>query len=345
MLENIYTTKMSANKKQLQNRFTKIRSSSGRISKMMSFVMAIFVAVTMLCATVVMAALNNEEEIKEPITLYSRGEIITLENKPFIQDNIAYLPLRETFEKLGVFEIEGNELIWDNGTIYISVTENEQREPVSYIIKINSDMIDISNNRNTRLAVVNDAKPIVNMKLNMPEETPLLIGDKTYVPHTYLKYMLNSGLGLTNKDEVFDFILTVNGDTPSAFLSQHLCWPCDGDISNAFGEKKNPATNEVIKHNGIDIVAPEGTDVKSAIYGTVAETGYNAERGYFIIVERDNIQVVYSGLMQEMSVAKGDEVVRGQNIGKVGKTGTSTGAHLHFEVLINGEYYNPELIG
>ena len=345
MLENIYTTKMSANKKQLQNRFTKIRSSSGRISKMMSFVMAIFVAVTMLCATVVMAALNNEEEIKEPITLYSRGEIITLENKPFIQDNMTYFPLRETFEKLGVFDIEGNELVWDNGTIYISVTENEQREPVSYIIKINSDTIDISHNKNTRLSILNDAKPVMGLKLVMPEETPLLIGDKTYVPYTYLEYMLNSGLGLTNKNEVFDFMFTINGETPSAFLSQHFCWPCDGDISNAFGEKKNPATNEIIKHNGVDIVAPEGTDVLSAIYGTVSETGYNAERGYFIIVERDNIQVVYSGLMQEMSVAKGDEVVRGQNIGKVGKTGTSTGAHLHFEVLINGEYYNPELIG
>lgn len=345
MLENIYTTKMSANKRQLQNRFTKIRSHSGRISKMMSFVMTIFVAVTMLCATVVMAALNNEDEIKEPITLYSRGEIITLENKPFIQDNMTYFPLRETFEKLGVFDIEGNELLWDNGTIYISVTENEQREPVSYIIKINSDTIDISHNKNTRLSIVNDAKPVMGLKLTMPDETPLLIGDKTYVPYTYLKYMLHSGLGLTNKNEVFDFMFTINGETPSAFLSQHLCWPCDGDISNAFGEKKNPATNEVIQHNGIDIVAPEGTDVMSAIYGTVSETGYNAERGYFIIVERDNIQTIYSGLMQEMSVTKGDEVVRGQNIGKVGKTGTSTGAHLHFEVLINGEYYNPELIG
>ena len=345
MLENIYTTKMSANKKQLQNRFTKIRSSSGRISKMMSFVMAIFIAVTMLCATVVMAALNNEEETKEPITLYSKGEIITLENKPFIQDNMTYFPLRETFEKLGVFEIEGNEIVWNNGAIHISVTENEQREPVSYIIKINSDTIDISHNKNTRLSITGDAKPVMGLKLTMPEETPLLIGDKTYVPYTYLKYMLHSGLGLTNKNETFDFMFTINEETPSAFLLQHLCWPCDGDISNDFGERKNPATNEVIKHNGIDIVAPEGTDVKSAIYGTVSETGYNAERGYFIIIERNNIQIVYSGLMQEMQVAKGDEVFRGQNVGKVGKTGKSTGAHLHFEVLINGEYYNPELVG
>ena len=353
MLENIYTTKMSADKKTLQKRFSKIRSKSGRISKMMSFVMAIFVAVTMLCATVVMAALNDEEETKEPITLYSKGEIITLENKPFIQDNMTYFPLRETFEKLGVFDIEGNELVWDNGTIYIKVAEATDKEPVSYTIKIGSDMIDVSNNQDLRLRVdLNakpttdlNAKPIADMKLQMPEETPLLIGDKTYVPYTFIDYMLNRGLGIRNKTSVFDFMFTINGEKPTAFLSQGFVWPCDGDISNAFGEKKNPATNEVIKHNGIDIVAPEGTDVKSAIYGTVAETGYNAERGYFIIVERDNIQVVYSGLMQEMSVAKGDEVVRGQNIGKVGKTGTSTGAHLHFEVLINGEYYNPELIG
>ena len=65
----------------------------------------------------------------------------------------------------------------------------------------------------------------------------------------------------------------------------------------------------------------------------------------FVIVERDNIQTVYAGLTQELLVTKGDEVVRGQNIGKVGKTGTSVGALLHFEVLINGEYFNPELVG
>lgn len=60
MLENLYTTKMSANKKTLQNRFTKIRAKSGRLSKMMALVMSVAIAVTMLCATVVMAAVNNQ---------------------------------------------------------------------------------------------------------------------------------------------------------------------------------------------------------------------------------------------------------------------------------------------
>ena len=60
MFENLYTTKMSANKKTLQNRFTKIRRESGRISKIMAAVMSIAIAVTMLGATIVMAAVGSD---------------------------------------------------------------------------------------------------------------------------------------------------------------------------------------------------------------------------------------------------------------------------------------------
>ena len=343
MLERLYTTKMSADKKILQKRFSKIRSRSGKISKLMALFMTLLMLTTFICASVVMAAFNSEEDTKEPITLYSNGEVITLENKPFIQDNMTYFPLRETFEKLGVFDIEGNELVWDNGTIYIKVAEEEDGHAVSYTIKIGSDTIDISNTQDQRIVNVSD-KPIMRVRLAMPEEKPLLVGDKTYVPYTYIDYMLNRGLGIRNSTGKFDFMFTINGEVQSAFVSQGFVWPCDGEISNPFGERTHPVTNAVIKHNGIDIVAAEGTDVKSAIYGTVADTGYNAEKGYFIIIERDNIQTVYASLTQDINVKKGDEVIRGQNIGKVGNTGTSTGTHLHFEVLINGEYFNPELI-
>lgn len=352
MLENIYTTKMSASKKLLQNRFLKIRRKTGKAAKAMSFMMSLLVAITFVFATVVMAALTLDAE-KEPITLYAKGEIISLENKPFIQENMTFFPLRETFEKLGVFEIPGNELLWDDGTIHITVRESAEKEIVSYTIKIGSDVIDVKNNRDTRVRVdLNakpttdlNAKPIADMKLVLPEETPILVGDKTYVPYTYIDYMLNRGLGLRNKSSVFDFMFMINGEPRTAFLSQGFVWPCDGDISNAFGERVHPITQEVKKHNGIDIKATEGTEVKSAIYGTVTETGYNAERGYFVIIERDNIQTVYACLTEDIQVKKGDEVVRGQIIGKVGNTGKSTGAHLHFEVLINGEYFDPERIG
>ena len=60
MFENLYTTKMSANKKTLQNRFTKIRRKSGRISKIMAAVMSCAVAVAMLGATIVMAAVGSD---------------------------------------------------------------------------------------------------------------------------------------------------------------------------------------------------------------------------------------------------------------------------------------------
>ena len=60
MLENLYTTKMSANKKTLQNRFTKIRRKSGQISKIMAAVMSCAVAITMLGATIVMAAVGSD---------------------------------------------------------------------------------------------------------------------------------------------------------------------------------------------------------------------------------------------------------------------------------------------
>jgi len=60
MLENIYTTKMSANKKQLQNRFTKIRSTNTPIHKIMAILLTVAVIITMLCANVVMAMVDEK---------------------------------------------------------------------------------------------------------------------------------------------------------------------------------------------------------------------------------------------------------------------------------------------
>lgn len=101
MLENLYTTKMSADKKILQNRFSKIRSGNGKVSRLMAIVMSCAIAVTMLGATIVMAAVGNEEK---NFFVNGKGyaiEPVLIENKLATHTDNFYLPLRKTFETLG----------------------------------------------------------------------------------------------------------------------------------------------------------------------------------------------------------------------------------------------------
>ena len=111
MFERLYTTKMSADKKSLQKRFSKIRSKNGRISKLMALVMSVVIAVTMLCATVVMAAFDSFERY-EAIIFYN-NETIEFNNEPFFYDRTVYLPLRELFDNLGL--TDKSEIKWNNG--------------------------------------------------------------------------------------------------------------------------------------------------------------------------------------------------------------------------------------
>ena len=122
---------------------------------------------------------------------------------------------------------------------------------------------------------------------------------------------------------------------------ESMVMPCEGVITSSFGKRVHPITNEERVHNGIDIKAPLGAEVVSSISGTVTDVGYDAEKGNYIVVERNNVKTTYSQL-SATNVKKGDSVSASQPIGEVGSTGASTGAHLHFEVMLDGEFVNPE---
>ena len=136
MLENLYTTKMSTDKKKLQKRFSKIRSSSGRISKIMAFVMSIFIAVTILCATVVMAGVINK---KENFYINGKGyviDIVLIENKLATHNDNYFVPLRQTFEALGY------EVVYDvDKTKYLNYMEKHHTFP-AFDSVINKEFID-----------------------------------------------------------------------------------------------------------------------------------------------------------------------------------------------------------
>ncbi len=124
-------------------------------------------------------------------------------------------------------------------------------------------------------------------------------------------------------------------------LGELVSWPIRGALSSRFGYRPNPFTGIRQFHNAVDIVAPEGTPVKAAMDGRVADTGYNAIYGnYVILTHPEGYQTLYAHL-SKVSVKRGAAVRQGAALGAVGTTGYSTGPHLHFSVFKRGSAVDP----
>lgn len=120
-----------------------------------------------------------------------------------------------------------------------------------------------------------------------------------------------------------------------------LAWPVQGQISSTFGTRVHPTFKTKMMHTGIDIRAPRGTPVRAAGPGEVLFAGWLRGYGQIVIMDHGNdLSSVYAHL-SSISVSEGNAVKRGQTIGAVGSTGTTTGAHLHFEVRVDGDARDP----
>lgn len=112
-------------------------------------------------------------------------------------------------------------------------------------------------------------------------------------------------------------------------------------ITNGYGTRIHPVTGEEKVHSGVDFSAQEGTPVMAAADGLVLKTGFESNCGNYVIIEHMNGELTYYACCQEIRAREGAEVKRGEEIATVGKTGTSTGAHLHFAVSKNSEFIAP----
>ena len=95
-------------------------------------------------------------------------------------------------------------------------------------------------------------------------------------------------------------------------------------------------------HLGIDIAAAEGTPIYASDAGTVIYAGWNdTGYGYMVEIDHNNGYQTLYGHMSSLAVSCGGSVYQGQYIGAAGSTGKSTGAHVHFEIRLNGGFVNP----
>ncbi len=120
-----------------------------------------------------------------------------------------------------------------------------------------------------------------------------------------------------------------------------LMLPVAAPISSHFGMRRDPFTRQAKFHKGIDLAGPAGMSVVPALPGTVISAGREGGYGNTVLVDHgDGLRTRYAHL-GSINVKAGDTITPEKVLGTIGSTGRSTGPHLHFEVIKNGEAMDP----
>src|ERR1044072_270864 len=174
----------------------------------------------------------------------------------------------------------------------------------------------------------------------------------------------DEGVTATEKNEVLFASLTVGGETKKYYRYQS---PDDGvvdyydetgksakkflvrkPVNNAimrsgFGGRRHPILGYVKMHTGVDWAAPYGTPIFASGNGAVEKVGWEGGYGKYVRLKHNNGYETAYGHMSAFAkgMEPGKRVRQGQVIGFVGSTGMSTGAHVHYEILVNGRFVDP----
>ena len=116
----------------------------------------------------------------------------------------------------------------------------------------------------------------------------------------------------------------------------------DSVLGSAFGWRIDPVNGRSALHTGLDFPAEQGTPIFAAAGGVVVTEEYHPGYGNMLEIDHGNDLLTRYAHASKTIVKKGDLIKRGQKIAEVGSTGRSTGSHLHFEVLVQGVFQDPQ---
>ena len=135
-----------------------------------------------------------------------------------------------------------------------------------------------------------------------------------------------------------------NGRSTRKFLLRKPI--AEGEITSPFGMRYHPILRFTRMHTGVDWGAPIGTPIFAAGNGVVIKAGWDSGYGRRVEIQHANGYVTTYNHMSGFGrgVAEGVHVTQGQVIGYLGQTGLATGPHLHYEVIINGNFVDPMAI-
>ncbi len=154
----------------------------------------------------------------------------------------------------------------------------------------------------------------------------------------------------TNQGDRFTAVRYTNGEYYSksgrSMRKAFLRSPVDFKyVSSNFNPRRlHPVTGQVKAHRGVDYVAARGTPIKAAGSGRVIKSSYNKYNGNYVFIKHNDTYTTKYLHLNKRKVKTGQSVKQGQIIGTLGSTGRVTGAHLHYEFIVNGVHRNPRTI-
>ncbi|HZZ60285.1 MAG TPA: M23 family metallopeptidase [Roseiarcus sp.] len=147
----------------------------------------------------------------------------------------------------------------------------------------------------------------------------------------------------TPDDNVVDYY-DENGRSTRKFLLRKPI--AEGELTSGFGMRYHPILHFTRMHTGVDWAAPIGTPVVAAGNGVVIKAQWDAGYGRRVEIQHANGYVTTYNHMSGFGrgIVAGAHVTQGQVVGYLGQTGLATGPHLHYEVIINGNFVDPMAI-
>ena len=164
--------------------------------------------------------------------------------------------------------------------------------------------------------------------------------EKLYQMDEFVRSSLGSELNFSDKPEIVDSTLMLISENHLISLSDNI--PSLAPIEGLISKRMESAFSNVHNiHGGIDIVASEGTPIKSTSSGVVVFSGWTYEMGNLIIIYHGDDYITHYGHNQQNIISRLDIVKKGDVIGYVGNTGISSGPHLHFEIWKGDKSIDP----
>ncbi len=193
-----------------------------------------------------------------------------------------------------------------------------------------SNRVEAIEDTSRRLVDLSGGEPVVQLPAMGGKGGPAL-------PIDYLSInIIASKTGYVEQElQVFEAILKERSVVPSI-------WPVKGALESGFGGRRNPFGGLSFEyHEGQDIDAPYGAQVKAAATGSVIFAGWQNGYGQVVYIDHGSGLTTRYGHLSHITAVVGQTIARGETLGLVGSTGRSTGPHLHYEVRINNQPVNP----